>query len=81
MKAQIDTSDLERFKDRLELSRIKAGEGNDSILKCMVERVIEGGSVDDCDISAVTSQEIQEAARRYLPAYHGGYVRAVLAGR
>ena len=60
---------------------MKAAEGNDSILKRMVERLVDGGSVEDCDIGAVTANDVRAATRKFLPASNGAYVLSVLTGR
>ena len=81
LKTEVKEGDLDRFKDRLDLSRMKAVEGNDAILKRMVERLVDGGSVEDCDIDTVTANDVRAAARKFLPASNGAYVLSVLSGR
>ena len=81
LKTEVKEGDLDRFKDRLDLSRMKAAEGNDAILKRMVERLVDGGSVEDCDIDTVTANDVRAAARKFLPASNGAYVLSVLTGQ
>jgi predicted Zn-dependent peptidase len=80
LKAHIDADELAYFKDRMEMSRFKSAESNREVLECMIRRIVEGATIEDCDISAVTAAQIQAAAAKYLPAHKGHYVRAVLRG-
>jgi len=81
LKVSIDASELERFRDRVELKRRKNAESNESIVERLVQRAVEGGSIHDLDLEAVTADSVLAAARRYLPAYEGAYVRLSLVGR
>jgi predicted Zn-dependent peptidase len=80
MKAHIDTDELTYFKDRAEMTRFKSAESNRELLECMTKRAVEGGTVEDCDIGAVSAAQIQTAATKYLPGHKGNYVRALLRG-
>ena len=42
---------------------------------------VEGGSIHDLNLEAVTADSVLAAARRYLPSYEGAYVRLSLVGR
>jgi len=81
LKLSIDASELERFRDRVELKRRKNAESNDSIVERLVQRAVEGGSIHDLNLEAVTADSVLAAARRYLPSYEGAYVRLSLVGR
>ena len=74
-------SELERFRDRIELKRRKMAESNETIVERLVQRAVEGGSIHDLDLEAVTPDGVLAAARRYLPSYEGAYVRLSLIGR
>jgi hypothetical protein len=69
------------FKDRAEMTRFKSAESNRELLECMIKRAVEGGTVEDCDIGAVSAAQIQTAATKYLPGHKGNYVRALLRER
>jgi len=81
LKTSIDASELERFRDRVELKRRKMAESNEAIVERLVQRAVEGGSIHDLDLEAVTPNGVLAAARRYLPSYEGAYVRLSLIGR
>jgi predicted Zn-dependent peptidase len=81
LKVSIDASELERFRDRVELKRRKNAESNESIVERLVQRAVEGGSIHDLNLEAVTADSVLAAARRYLPSYEGAYVRLSLVGR
>jgi predicted Zn-dependent peptidase len=81
LKESIDASELERFRDRVELKRRKNAESNESIVERLVQRAVEGGSIHDLNLEAVTADSVLAAARRYLPSYEGAYVRLSLVGR
>jgi predicted Zn-dependent peptidase len=81
LKESIDASELERFRDRVELKRRKNAESNESIVERLVQRAVEGGSIHDLNLEAVTADGVLAAARRYLPSYEGAYVRLSLVGR
>ena len=67
LKESIDASELERFRDRVELKRRKNAESNESIVERLVQRAVEGGSIHDLNLEAVTADSVLAAARRYLP--------------
>ena len=81
LKASIDASELGRFRDRVELKRRKNAESNEAIVERLVQRAVEGGSIHDLNLEAVTADGVLAAARKYLPAYAGAYVRLSLIGR
>jgi predicted Zn-dependent peptidase len=81
LKTSIDASELERFRDRVELKRRKMAESNEAIVERLVQRAVEGGSIHDLNLEAVTPDGVLAAARRYLPSYEGAYVRLSLFGR
>lgn len=81
LKRSINVDDLTHFKDRFEIAKFKSAESNTEVLNCMISRVVEGGSESDCDIGAVSAEQLQDAARKYLPSGKDGYVRVVLRGR
>jgi predicted Zn-dependent peptidase len=81
LKVSIDASELERFRDRVELKRRKNAESNESIVERLVQRAVEGGSIHDLNLEAVTADSVLAAARHYLPSYEGAYVRLSLVGR
>jgi predicted Zn-dependent peptidase len=81
IKRNVDFSELDRFRERLELKRMKTAESTDGMLDAMVARVIEGASVEDLDIGSVSPDDIVAAARRYLPRHRGAYVSTVLNGK
>ena len=54
---------------------------DEGFVKIVMSRGVEGGSESDCEIGAVSAEQMQEAARKYLPANKDGYVRVVLRGR
>jgi predicted Zn-dependent peptidase len=81
LKVSIDASELGRFRDRVELKRRKIAESNESIVERLVQRAVEGGSIHDLNLEAVTADSVLAAARRYLPSYEGAYVRLSLVGR
>jgi len=81
LKRSIDASELERFRDRVELKRRKMAESNEAIVERLVQRAVEGASMHDLNLEAVTPDGVLAAARRYLPDYAGAYVRLSLIGR
>jgi predicted Zn-dependent peptidase len=81
LKESIDASELERFRDRVELKLRKNAESNESIVERLVQRAVEGGSIQDLNLETVTADSVLAAARRYLPSYEGAYVRLSLVGR
>jgi hypothetical protein len=56
-------------------------ESNEAIVERLVQRAVEGGSIHDLSLEAVTPDGVLAAARRYLPSYEGAYVRLSLIGR
>jgi predicted Zn-dependent peptidase len=80
IKESVDAAEIANFKDRLAFTRYKAADSNDSVLTCMLSRLLEGGTVEDCNIADLTAAEVQTAAVRYLPSHKGGYVCARLHG-
>jgi predicted Zn-dependent peptidase len=81
LKDTLDPVELRRFSDRLELKRRQGALNNEELLECMVERAVHGGSSHDFDIRSITVDEIRAAARSYLPAHKGAYVRLTLLGQ
>jgi hypothetical protein len=81
LKDTLDPVELRRFSDRLELKRRQGAQNNEELLECMVERAVHGGSSHDFDIRSITVDEIRAAARSYLPAHKGAYVRLTLLGQ
>jgi hypothetical protein len=81
LKATIGVGELGRFRDRLELKRRQSAESNEAIVERLMRRTVEGASLYDFDLDAVTHDGVQAAARRYLPSYRGAYVRLSIVGR
>jgi len=81
LKANIDASELRRFRDRVELKRRKNAESNEATVECLVQRAVDGASIHDLDLEAVTREAVLAAARTYLPSHKGAYVRLSLLGR
>ena len=81
LKAGIDARELERFRDRVELKRRKNAENSESLVECLADRVVQGGSIYDLDLETVTRDDVLAAARTYLPSYRGSYIRLSLLGR
>ena len=81
LKANIDASELLRFRDRVELKRRKNAESNEAVVERLVQRAVDGGSIYDLNLETVTPDNVLAAARKYLPAYEGAYVRLSLIGR
>jgi predicted Zn-dependent peptidase len=81
LKKHIEFGELARFRDRLELKRRQNAENNEAMLERLVQRAVDGGSLDELDLDAVTRDTVLAAARRYLPSYKGAYVRLSLVGR
>jgi predicted Zn-dependent peptidase len=81
LKGSIDASELNRFRDRIELKRRKNAESNEAMVERLVQRAVEGGSIHDLNLEAVTAEGVLAAARSYLPSYEGAYVRLSLIGR
>src|SRR5262245_2183783 len=81
LKANIDASELGRFRDRIELKRRKNAENNETMVERLVQRAVAGGSIHDLNLEAVSAEGVLAAARKYLPSYEGAYVRLSLIGR
>jgi predicted Zn-dependent peptidase len=81
LKSNIDASELARFRDRVELKRRKNAENNEAMVERLVQRAVDGASIHDLNLEAVTAESVLAAARTYLPAYEGAYVRLSLVGR
>lgn len=81
MKTDIDVRELARLRDRVELKRREEANDNKAILDCMVERTLDGKSVDDLALEAVTREEMLAAARKYMPSHRQSYVRLALKGQ
>ena len=81
MKSDINAKELRRLRDVLELKRRKDVTNNQALLNRMVDRVVDGASVDDLALEAVTREEMLAAADRYLPSYRHAYVHLALKGQ
>jgi hypothetical protein len=81
LKANIDVGELGRMRHRLELRRRKSAESNEAIVERLMQRTVEGASLPDFALDAVTHDGVLAAARRYLPSYRGAYVRLSIVGR
>lgn len=81
MKARIDAKELGRLRDRIALKRCKEAGDNQALLDRMVDRTLDGASVDDLAVETVTADEMLAAARKYMPAHREGYVRLALKGQ
>jgi predicted Zn-dependent peptidase len=81
MKTSIDPKELARLRNRIALKRCKEAGDNQALLDRMVDRTLEGSSVDDLAVETVTPEEMLAAARKYLPSHHEGYVRLALKGQ
>lgn len=81
LKAHIGFGELARFRDRLELKRRQNAESNEAVLERLVQRTVDGGSLHDFDLDAVTRDAVLAAARRHLPSYKGAYIRLSMIGR
>ena len=81
LKREVDASGLIRFQERLLLKRLKTLESSDARLDAIIDRVTDGGSVEDFDLASVSPEDVVAAGRKYLPTYQGAYVRAVLKGK
>lgn len=81
LKQNIDPKELNRFRDRFELKRRKQAQSNDAVLDDMVNKVLYGASTHDFEVNGITPDEVLAAARKYLPAHKGAYVRLALLGR
>ena len=77
----LDPTELRRFSDRLELKRRQGAQSNAELLECMVERTVHGASSHDFEVRGITVDDIRAAARNYLPAHRGAYVRLALLGQ
>jgi predicted Zn-dependent peptidase len=81
LRDALDPTELRRFSDRLELKRRQGAQNNAELLECMVERTLHGASSHDFEVKSITVEEIRAAARHYLPAHKGAYVRLTLLGQ
>lgn len=81
MKSDIDPKELGRLRDLVEFKRRKDVTDNQALLDRMVDRVVDGASVDDLALEAVTREEMLAAACRYLPSHRHSYVRLALKGQ
>jgi predicted Zn-dependent peptidase len=81
LKTSVDEKELQRFGDKLELNRLKDAQSNDDMLECMLDRTLHGGSSHDFQVSSITAEDIKAAARRFLPAHKGAYVRLAMIGQ
>jgi predicted Zn-dependent peptidase len=81
MKSDIDARELPRLRDRIALNRCKAAGDNQALLERMVDRTLDGASVDDLAVETVTREEMLAAARKYLPSHRQAYVRLALKGQ
>jgi predicted Zn-dependent peptidase len=81
MRSSIDAKELARLRDKITLKRCKESGDNQAQLDRMVDRVIDGVSVDDLAVETVTEAEMLEAARKYLPTHKNAYVRLALKGQ
>lgn len=81
MKADIDSKELSRLRDRTALKRRKEAYENETLVDCMVARTLDGASCHDLAVETVTREEVLAAARKYMPSYQQGYVRLALKGQ
>ena len=81
LKTSVDEKELQRFSDRFELQRLRDAQNNDDILECMLDRTLHGGSSHDFQVKGITAEDIKAAARRFLPAHKGAYVRLAMIGQ
>jgi predicted Zn-dependent peptidase len=81
LKDRLEPKELRHFSDRLELKRRQGAQNNAELVECMVERTLHGAASHDFEIGSITVDEIVAAARTYLPAHKGAYVRLVLLGQ
>lgn len=81
MKSSIDGKELARLRDKITLKRCKQSGDNQVLLDRMVDRTIDGISVDDLAVETVTEAEMLAAARKYLPTHKEAYVRLALKGQ
>jgi hypothetical protein len=77
---RIEKRVLERCKERLELSRRRNRRRDDLLLASLSECTRYGIAIDDLDVQSVTVSGVKSAAERYLPAYHGAYIRLAELG-
>jgi len=80
VKDHIDPAELELYRDRWELKRLKLVESSESTLEALVARLVEGCALEDLAIERVSADEMVAAARKYFPTYKGGYVCVNLRG-
>lgn len=80
IKNGVDATELELYRERWELQRLKVAESADSLLQSLVDRVINGCALEDLDINSVDAERLTEAARKYLPDYKGPYFYMELRG-
>jgi len=80
IKGGVDPTELELYRERWELQRLKVAESADSLLQTLVDRVINGCAVEDLDINSVDAERLTETARKYLPTYKGPYFYVELRG-
>jgi predicted Zn-dependent peptidase len=81
MKSDIDAKELIRLRDRIELKRRQAANENQALLGRMVDRTLNGISVDDLAVETVTREEMLAAARKYMPSHRQAYVRLAMKGQ
>ncbi|MES1180027.1 MAG: hypothetical protein ABUL43_02405, partial [Hyphomicrobium sp.] len=80
MKSDVDSKEIDRLRNRIELRRRKEGKENQALVDCMVERTLFGISVVDLAVETVTREEMIAAARKYMPSHRQAYVRLALRG-
>jgi len=80
IKERVDAAELELYRERRELKRLKVAESGESLLQSLVGRVIDGCALEDLDINLVSAEQLTEAARRFLPSYRGPYFCVELRG-
>ena len=81
MKSDIDAKELARLRDRIELKRRKEANETRHCSTALVERTLNGASVDDLAVETVTREEMLAAARKYMPSHRQAYVRLALKGQ
>jgi predicted Zn-dependent peptidase len=81
MKSAIDAKELGRLRNRIALKRCKEAGDNQALLDRMVDRTLDGSSIDDLAVETVTPDEMLAAARKYMPEHRQAYVRLALKGQ
>jgi len=80
VKRSVGARELERCKERCELSRRRNRWQDNKLLESLSERTCQGIAFDELDTRSVTVSDVKSAAERYLPDYQGAYVRLAELG-